>query len=84
MECQIYCCFTLIWFYIITFRLLLFTFNKRDEGFITLLVYVDDIIVSASSNQLAIDVGNYLSSHFKLKDLGVVKYFLGFEVAPSS
>lgn len=62
----------------------LFTMNAENGEFIAFLVYVDDIVIGTSSLQLAEDVKKYLSSHFKLKDLGEVKYFLGLEVARST
>ncbi|RVX04805.1 Retrovirus-related Pol polyprotein from transposon RE1 [Vitis vinifera] len=55
-----------------------------NNNFIALLVYVDDIII-ASNNQECIDqLKRFLDSHFKLKDLGNLKYFLGLEVAKSN
>lgn len=59
-------------------------FSKHtQEGFIDVLVYVDDIIIS-SKNQLLIDhFKASLSKSFKLKDLGNLQYFLGVEIARS-
>lgn len=48
---------------------------------IALLVYVDDIIVGSNSMAVVDDVKNYLSSRFKIRVLGKVKYFLGLEIA---
>ncbi|XP_017974435.1 PREDICTED: uncharacterized mitochondrial protein AtMg00810 [Theobroma cacao] len=57
---------------------------KTNNGeFIALLLYVDDILLWSSLKQAADDVKLFLSSHFKLKDLGTVKYFLGLEIARS-
>ncbi|WRX09333.1 Reverse transcriptase [Theobroma cacao] len=57
----------------------------NDRGvFVTLLVYVDDILLGSTSVQALNDVKTYLSSQYKLKDLGNVKYFLGLEVARSN
>lgn len=48
-----------------------------------LLVYADDIL-SASSNMAVVEsIKNALNSHFKLKDLGLVKYFLDMEITRS-
>ncbi|WRX24130.1 Reverse transcriptase [Theobroma cacao] len=54
-----------------------------NGGFVALLVYVVDIIIGSNDLQLSTDVKTYLSSHFKLKNLGEVKYFLGLELARS-
>ena len=60
-------------------------FLKHTEGaFLCILVYVDDIII-ASNNDSAVDALKLqLHSHFKLRDLGPLKYFLGLEIARSS
>ncbi|GJX56471.1 ribonuclease H-like domain-containing protein [Tanacetum coccineum] len=44
-----------------------------------LLVYVDDIVITGN-NQVEIDAFKiFLSSKYKIKDLGLLKYFLGIE-----
>lgn len=54
-------------------------FTKHTEvGFIAVLVYVD--IIESSNKQLIEHFKTHLSSHFKLKDLGSIQYFLGLEV----
>ncbi|WRX14580.1 Reverse transcriptase [Theobroma cacao] len=61
----------------------LFT-KATDHGeFLALLVYVDDILITSSSVNLADAVKFFLQSKFKLKDLGSLKYFLGLKVARS-
>ena len=56
-------------------------FTKRtDNSFVALLVYVDDIIITGNSSQEVTNVKNMLHSHFKIRDLGEVKYFLGLEI----
>jgi histone deacetylase 1/2 len=44
------------------------------------LVYVDDIIVTSSSNKAISALLQDLSSDFALKDLGDLHFFLGIEV----
>ncbi|KAL0456481.1 UNVERIFIED_CONTAM: Copia protein [Sesamum latifolium] len=52
-------------------------------GLYALLVYVDDVLVVGPSLEIITDIKHYLDGLFTIKDLGVVKYFLGFEVARS-
>ena len=57
--------------------------RTQNSYHISLLVYVDDIIL-ASNDILAVkDLTQKLHSWFKLKDLGSLKYFLGLEIARS-
>ncbi|RVX03863.1 Retrovirus-related Pol polyprotein from transposon RE2 [Vitis vinifera] len=51
---------------------------------INVLVYVDDLIISGNDSAALKTFKAYLSDCFKMKDLGVLKYFLGIEVARSS
>ena len=48
------------------------------------LIYVDDMIISGSDVTAVETFKRYLSSCFHMKDLGVLKYFLGIEVARSA
>ncbi|KAF5449623.1 hypothetical protein F2P56_030048 [Juglans regia] len=47
------------------------------------LVYVDDILVAGNDISQVSYFKSIISTHFKTKDLGPLKYFLGLEVAPS-
>ena len=49
----------------------------------TLLVYVDDILIAINDPKDVEDLKLFLDKHFKPKDLGNLKYFLGLEVARS-
>ncbi|KAK4394101.1 hypothetical protein Sango_1880900 [Sesamum angolense] len=51
---------------------------------ISLLVYVDDILVTAPTLGLIQSVKDYLHSLFTIKDLGEARYFLGLEISSSS
>ncbi|GAA0161953.1 hypothetical protein LIER_18152 [Lithospermum erythrorhizon] len=55
----------------------------KDDVRINVLVYVDDLIVSGNNSVVLVQFNGYLSSCFHMKDLGVLKYFLGVEVARS-
>ena len=55
-------------------------FIKRDNNDIAMiLVWVDDIIIAANSNQLLFEVKKKLSRRFKMKDLGPLTSFLGIQ-----
>ncbi|KAF5468950.1 hypothetical protein F2P56_013058 [Juglans regia] len=48
-----------------------------------ILVYVDDILVASNDLSQVTFFKSVISNHFKTKDLGPLKYFLGLEVARS-
>lgn len=54
------------------------------SSFITLLVYVDDIVITSPSIDAIQSLKEFLHGHLKLKDLGDLKYFLGLKLARSS
>ena len=58
--------------------------RSHKDSFTAILVYVDDIIVAGNNLEQINELKKYLSDCFKLKDLGVLKYFLGIEVARSA
>ncbi|XP_062113202.1 uncharacterized mitochondrial protein AtMg00810-like, partial [Humulus lupulus] len=58
----------------------LFTRGSEDS-FIALLVYVDDIIITGPNITVLHSLQNSLHQKFKLKALGNLQYFLGFEIA---
>ncbi|KAJ0910565.1 putative RNA-directed DNA polymerase [Helianthus annuus] len=56
-------------------------FVKTSKSvFIILLVYVDDIIITGSCSTEVAKIKTLLKSKFLIKDLGMLKYFLGIEV----
>ena len=60
-------------------------FLKKQYGKImTLIVYVDDMVVTGKDPEERKALQNYLSREFEIKDLGHLKYFLGIEVSRSS
>ncbi|CAM8960842.1 unnamed protein product [Rhodiola kirilowii] len=56
---------------------------KRDNQFIILLVYVDDVVLTGTSPTLIKQIKEFIHDKFRIKDLGHLKYFLGIEVARS-
>ncbi|GJV24499.1 ribonuclease H-like domain-containing protein [Tanacetum coccineum] len=57
----------------------LFTKSKNNK-FIALLVYVDDIVVTRNCKDEIDKFKTFLKSKFQIKDLGHLKYFLGIKV----
>ncbi|KAL2232872.1 UNVERIFIED_CONTAM: Retrovirus-related Pol polyprotein from transposon RE1 [Sesamum indicum] len=55
-----------------------------DTSLIALLIYVDDILITAASESSIITVKDYLDDLFTVKHLGNAKYFLGLELARST
>jgi len=57
--------------------------REKNQNILYLVVYVDDIIITGS-NELEIGITKILlEKQFKLKDLGILSYFLGIEVSHS-
>nr|XP_027186543.1 uncharacterized protein LOC113784530 [Cicer arietinum] len=50
-------------------------------GFTVILVYVDDLLLAGDNLAEINSVKTSLQTIFSIKDLGVLKYFLGFEIA---
>ena len=55
--------------------------HLKGSSFTALLVYVDDILITGNDAQCVTDLKKILDTKFGIKDLGVLKYFLGLEVA---
>ncbi|XP_017189749.2 uncharacterized mitochondrial protein AtMg00810-like [Malus domestica] len=60
-------------------------FVKRRSGKVTtLIIYVDDIIITSDDTKEMMRLERNLAAKFEMKNLGDLKYFLGVEVARSS
>ena len=55
--------------------------KKQHDKITTLIVYVDDIVVTRNDPDERKALQSYLSSEFEMKDLGHLKYFLRIEVS---
>ena len=53
----------------------------KDGVILSVLVYVDDLIITENSIKAIANFKKHLSTCFHMKDLGALKYFLGIEVA---
>ena len=58
--------------------------KRTVERIVIVLIYVDDLLITASSKRLMDNAKQVLKSNFKIKDLGDLKYFLGIEFARNS
>ena len=58
--------------------------HSTSGGVVILLVYVDDIIIAGDDTSTIADLALFLGSEFALKHLGLLRYFMGIEVAYSS
>jgi hypothetical protein len=52
----------------------------KNEKFIFLVLYVDDILLANSDVHLLLKTKGFLSSHFDMKDLGEASYVLEIEI----
>jgi hypothetical protein len=52
----------------------------KDDHYIIVIIYVDDLIVMATNKTLINQVRNQLKTEFDIKELGELKYCLGIEV----
>ena len=57
----------------------LFVLHRADHVAM-LLLYVDDIVITASRADILRDIIGHLGSEFRLKDLGALHFFLGINV----
>ncbi|KAK2979460.1 hypothetical protein RJ640_026358 [Escallonia rubra] len=55
--------------------------EANGDVFLSILVYVDDLILAGNNSTACSSFRQYLNDCFKLKDLGPLKYFLGIEAA---
>lgn len=61
----------------------LFT-KRRGDKMVIVLVYVDDLLLTGNDAGLIEETRHTLHSHFKIKDLGELKYILGIEFLRST
>ncbi|CAH9056431.1 unnamed protein product [Cuscuta europaea] len=54
---------------------------RRDRRIMCVLIYVDDLLITGNDRDMIKQFKTYLAETFPVKDLGVMKYFLGIEVA---
>ena len=55
--------------------------KTADSSFTALIVYVDDIILTGNSTNEMAYIKHVLHSNSRIKDLGILKYFVGIKVA---
>ncbi|GJW10385.1 ribonuclease H-like domain-containing protein [Tanacetum coccineum] len=55
-------------------------YNNKDNSKVCKLMYVDDIVITGNDNDGINEFKLFLSTKFLIKDLGILKYFLGIEI----
>jgi hypothetical protein len=58
--------------------------RRTDRGIILLLLYIDDMIITGDDSIGILELNQFLSQHFEMKDLGTLSNFLGLEISSSS
>lgn len=57
-------------------------FLKKDSSNVTIsAIYVDDILMTGTNHTEILALKTYFHQEFTIKDLGILHYFLGFEVS---
>jgi len=54
--------------------------KQYKEMFLTIVLYVDDLIFMGSDETLVEEFKEEMKEEFEMTDLGLLKYFLGIEV----
>lgn len=57
--------------------------QKVSDSLTVLLIYVDNILITGNNLDPIKDLKQFLHTHFCIKDLGELKYFLGLEIVGS-
>jgi hypothetical protein len=52
----------------------------KNGKYVFLILYVDDILLASSDVSLLLETKKFLSSHFKMKDLGEARFVLEIEI----
>lgn len=60
---------------------ILFVKNSVIGKRVILIVYVDDIILTGDHNEEISKLKDFLAKEFEVKDVGILRYFLGMKIA---
>ena len=80
MVCQVLYSYPSCWIHSIQSRLLVIHMSER-QIFYSFVNIVDDILITGNNVKDILALKQFLYSHFQIKDLGDLKYFLGIEVS---
>ncbi|GMJ15208.1 cysteine-rich RLK (RECEPTOR-like protein kinase) 8 [Hibiscus trionum] len=57
--------------------------KRKGDAMVIMLIYVDDLLITGNDSSLISELKLLLNQSFRMKDLGDLKFFLGFEVMRS-
>ncbi|XP_019225887.1 PREDICTED: uncharacterized protein LOC109207428 [Nicotiana attenuata] len=58
--------------------------KRQNNDIVIILVYVDDLLITGSDQEIIQEAKTILNENFKMKDLGELRFFLEIEFARSS
>ena len=54
--------------------------KRCDDQFAILSLYIDDILIAENDKEYVMDIKNWLSINFDMKDMGEASYILGVKI----
>lgn len=61
----------------------MYTQGSITDEFLAIVLYVDDLLITGTSEKKILQLKEFLHNAFIIKDMGAAKYFLGIEMARS-
>ena len=62
----------------------MYQLHVSDKKYVEIAVYVDDLILAATHEDILMQTKEYLSAQFQMKDMGLCRYCLGIQITPTT